>query len=129
MTDTTNYDKTIGIFMVNTDFRRFVGDIHNAETWSFPVQYRIVEETSPANVVDLEYADLLEPFKRAADELIAEGGLRHHHDMRVPLVLPARAGRALRSSRRDLKSAAGALDRAVGGGSRRHGQEPSTSQS
>lgn len=73
MTDTTNYDKTIGILMVNTNFRRFVGDIGNAQTWSFPVRYKIVEEASPANVVDLADADLLEPFTRAADELIADG--------------------------------------------------------
>jgi hypothetical protein len=59
--------------MVKTHFRRFPGDIGNAETWSFPVQYRIVEESSPDRMTELHQASLLAPFKRAARELIAAG--------------------------------------------------------
>ena len=59
--------------MVNSTFRRYLGDIGNAETWSFPVQYKIVEDAVPAAMTDLHNASLLEPFKRAADELIAAG--------------------------------------------------------
>lgn len=69
----TYYGVSVGILTVKTGFRRFIGDIGNAQTWPFPVQYRVVEEALPSNVVDLGNADLLEPFTRAADELIAGG--------------------------------------------------------
>lgn len=64
---------TLGILMLNSTFRRYLGDIGNAQTWSFPVKYRIVEEAPPARVGDFSDMSLLAPFKRAADELIAEG--------------------------------------------------------
>ena len=64
---------SVGILMVKSHFRRYLGDVGNAETWSFPVQYRIVEDAVPARMTDLHNSSLLEPFKRAADELIAAG--------------------------------------------------------
>jgi hypothetical protein len=67
------YGVTVGILMVKTHFRRFPGDIGNAETWSFPVQYRIVEESSPSQMTTLHQASLLAPFKKAAKELIEAG--------------------------------------------------------
>ncbi|MGB3388750.1 MAG: aspartate/glutamate racemase family protein [Pseudaminobacter sp.] len=69
----TFYGVSIGILMVNSTFRRYLGDIGNAETWSFPVQYKIVQDAVPTRMTDLHNASLLEPFKRAADELIAAG--------------------------------------------------------
>jgi len=69
----TYYGVTLGILMVKSTFRRYLGDIGNANTWSFPVQYRIVEDAIPARMTELHNASLLEPFKRAADELIAAG--------------------------------------------------------
>lgn len=69
----TFYGVTIGILMVNTHFRRYPGDIGNAETWPFPVQYRIVEDAVPTGMTDLHNVSLLEPFKKAAQELIAAG--------------------------------------------------------
>ncbi len=69
----TYYGVTIGILMVKTHFRRFVGDIGNAETWSFPVQYRIVEDAVPQRMTEMHKVSLLEPFKRAAQELIEAG--------------------------------------------------------
>ncbi|MDR3435383.1 aspartate/glutamate racemase family protein [Telmatospirillum sp.] len=67
------YGVTVGILMVKTYFRRFPGDIGNAETWSFPVQYRIVDESSPARMTELHKESLLAPFKAAAQDLIAAG--------------------------------------------------------
>ncbi|RDV01334.1 aspartate/glutamate racemase family protein [Undibacter mobilis] len=64
---------TLGILMLNSTFRRYLGDIGNARTWSFPVKYKIVEDANPSNVIGLRDTSLLEPFKRAADDLIAEG--------------------------------------------------------
>jgi hypothetical protein len=69
----TYYGVTIGILMVKTHFRRYPGDIGHAGTWPFPVQYRIVEEAVPARMTELHNVNLLEPFKKAAQELIAAG--------------------------------------------------------
>jgi len=66
-------DATIGILMLNSRFHRYPGDIGNARTWSFPVRYKTVADADPSNVIGLHDRRLLEPFKRAADELIAEG--------------------------------------------------------
>ena len=67
------YGVSIGILMLETYFERFYGDIGNATTWPFPVQYRIVPGAVPNRVTDLLNHDLLEPFKEAADDLIASG--------------------------------------------------------
>ena len=69
----TYYGVTIGILMVDSTFRRFVGDVGNARTWPFPVQYKIVRGATPAQMIALEQSDALERFKAAADELIADG--------------------------------------------------------
>jgi len=69
----TYYGVSVGILMVKSHFRRYLGDVGNAETWPFPVQYRIVEDAVPARMTDLHNSSLLEPFKRAADELIEAG--------------------------------------------------------
>lgn len=70
----TFYGVSIGILMVRSHFRRFRGDIGNAETWPFPVQYRIVDEATPQGMTNIHRQGLLEPFKRAAQELI-DGGV------------------------------------------------------
>ncbi|WP_244664726.1 hypothetical protein [Candidatus Symbiopectobacterium sp. 'North America'] len=64
---------TLGILMVKNHFRRYLGDIGNPGTWSFPVRYRVVEEAIPQRMGHLDQHDLLEPFKRAAQALIDEG--------------------------------------------------------
>ncbi|MBS1230121.1 MAG: hypothetical protein H6R17_3398 [Proteobacteria bacterium] len=70
----TYYGVSIGILMVNARFRRFPGDIGNAQTWPFPVQYRVVEEATPDRVTMIHQTGLLEHFKRAALELV-DGGV------------------------------------------------------
>ncbi len=69
----TYHGVTLGILMVDSTFTRFVGDIGNAQTWPFPVQYKIVRGASPSEMISLEASDVLQPFKDAADELIADG--------------------------------------------------------
>jgi hypothetical protein len=70
----TYYGVPIGILMLETRFKRFNGDIGNARTWPFPVQYKIVRGAVPNKVVDLlNNRDLLQRFADAADELIDEG--------------------------------------------------------
>jgi Asp/Glu/hydantoin racemase len=76
MSDTrkrTIHGVSIGILMVKTAFTRFPGDVGNAETWDFPVQYKIVNDAVPARMGQLHNSSLLKPFKRAAHELIEEG--------------------------------------------------------
>jgi Asp/Glu/hydantoin racemase len=68
------YGVPIGILMLDTRFQRFNGDIGNAQTWPFPVQYKVVRGAVPNKVVDtLNNRDLFRRFADAADELIAEG--------------------------------------------------------
>ncbi len=69
----TYYGVSVGILMVKSHFRRYMGDVGNAQTFAFPVQYRIVEDAVPARMTDLHNSSLLEPFKQAADELIEAG--------------------------------------------------------
>jgi hypothetical protein len=64
---------SIGILMLDTAFERFNGDIGNARTWSFPVQYRIVTGATPNQVTRPEGPGMLDAFKAAADELIGGG--------------------------------------------------------
>jgi hypothetical protein len=70
----TYYGVPIGILMLDSTFERFNGDIGNARTWPFPVQYKIVPGAVPNKVVDtLNNRDLFGRFAEAADALIAEG--------------------------------------------------------
>jgi hypothetical protein len=70
----TYYGVPIGILMLDSVFERFNGDIGNARTWPFPVQYKIVHGAVPNKVVDtLNNRDLFGRFAEAADALIAEG--------------------------------------------------------
>ena len=69
----TIHGVSVGILMVKTKFRRFVGDVGNGMTWDFPVQYKVVEDAVPSRMVDLHNSSLLEPFKRAAAELAEQG--------------------------------------------------------
>ena len=46
----TYYGVPIGILMLDSKFERFNGDIGNAQTWPFPVQYKIVRGAVPNTV-------------------------------------------------------------------------------
>jgi hypothetical protein len=69
----TYHGVSIGILLLDTRFRRFIGDVGNARTWPFPVQYRIVRDATPNRVTRPEGPQMLEAFKAAADELIDAG--------------------------------------------------------
>lgn len=69
----TYYGVSLGILMLETYFERFNGDIGNARTWPFPVQYKIVKGASPNRITSLRTTDFLQPFLDAADELVAAG--------------------------------------------------------
>ena len=69
----TVYGATVGILMLETRFPRIVGDMGNAQTWPFPVQYRVVRGATPDLVVRNDASKLTAPFIEAARELVASG--------------------------------------------------------
>ena len=69
----TVYGAALGILMLDTRFPRIHGDIGNAETWPFPVIYKIVEGATSDKVVRKGAAGLKEDFARAAKEIVAMG--------------------------------------------------------
>ncbi len=64
---------TLGILVLDTGFPRIVGDVGNAQTWSFPVKMRRVEGATPTRVTGPDVEDLLESFSRGAEALADEG--------------------------------------------------------
>lgn len=67
------YGARLGILMLDARFPRIPGDMGNAETWPFPVLYKVVRGASPERVVRERADGLLEPFISAAKELVALG--------------------------------------------------------
>lgn len=67
------YGAPLGILMLEARFPRIPGDMGNAGTWPFPVLYRVVKGASPERVVLEQAAGLLEAFKDAAADLVAQG--------------------------------------------------------
>jgi hypothetical protein len=63
----------IGIIVLDTGFERLPGDVANAETWNFPVQFRVVRGVRPADVIDGDPAKVLPVFFEAIDHLVATG--------------------------------------------------------
>jgi len=70
----TVYGQALGILMLDTRFPRPPGDVGNATTWPFPVQYQIVKGADPSRIMGREPdPTLLEPFVEAARALEAHG--------------------------------------------------------
>ena len=59
--------------MLDTAFPRIHGDIGNAETWPFPVIYKIVDGATSDKVVRKGAAGLKDDFAKAAKEVVAMG--------------------------------------------------------
>jgi hypothetical protein len=67
------YGARVGILMLETRFPRIPGDMGNAETWPFPVLYKVVPGASPRRVVCDKATGLLDAFLDAAAELVRLG--------------------------------------------------------
>jgi hypothetical protein len=67
------YGASVGILMLEARFPRIPGDMGNALTWPFPVQYKVVRTASPDRVVRQGASGLLDVFIAAAKELAADG--------------------------------------------------------
>ena len=69
----TLYGARVGILMLETRFPRIPGDMGNAETWPFPVLYKVVPGASPRRVVCQKAEGLLDEFLAAAAGLVRLG--------------------------------------------------------
>ena len=69
----TVYGACLGILMLEAKFPRIPGDVGNAETWPFPVQYRVVPGATPKRVVLERAEDLLTSFINSAKDLVNSG--------------------------------------------------------
>jgi hypothetical protein len=70
----TVYGQALGILMLDTRFPRPPGDVGNANTWPFPVQYHIVKGAATHRIMGREPdPTLLELFIAGARELEALG--------------------------------------------------------
>jgi len=69
----TVYGASVGILMLETQFPRVIGDMGNAQTWPFPVQYRVVRGASPELVVRNDATSVVDLFIAAAKDLVANG--------------------------------------------------------
>ena len=67
------YGASVGILMLEARFPRIVGDIGNAMTWPFPVQYRVVRGATPDHVVRHRAEGMTDAFIEAARDLVATG--------------------------------------------------------
>ena len=67
------HGSTVGIIVLDTGFERLPGDIANATTWRFPVQYEVVTGVRPQDVIEGNPEKALPAFYRAIDRLTALG--------------------------------------------------------
>ncbi len=67
------YGASVGILMLDARFPRIHGDMGNAQTWPFPVHYRIVRDASPDLVVRRGAEGMLGAFIKAAQEMVHDG--------------------------------------------------------
>ncbi len=83
----TVYGATLGILMLETRFPRIPGDIGNALTWPFPVQYGVVRGATPDKAVRGDPDALTAPFIEAGLALVAQGcdGIATNCGFLVPL--------------------------------------------
>src|SRR5262249_61775119 len=72
----TLYGARVGILMLETRFPRIPGDMGNAETWPFPVLYKVVPGASPRRGVCEEGEGVLGGFVGAPRELARAGAGR-----------------------------------------------------
>ena len=67
------YGASVGILLLESRFPRIPGDGGNAETWPFPMLYRVVGGATPDKVVRDREGGIVEDFAAAARELVAIG--------------------------------------------------------
>ena len=63
----------LGVLMLDTRFRRFVGDIGNPESYREPVLFEVVRGATVDKVVPAKAPPLIDDFVAAGERLIARG--------------------------------------------------------
>jgi hypothetical protein len=63
----------LGVLMLDTRFRRFVGDIGNPESYREPTLFEVVRGATVDKVVPAKSPPLIEDFVKAGERLIARG--------------------------------------------------------
>jgi len=58
----TVYGASVGILMLETRFPRILGDVGNALTWPFPVQYKVVPKAAAKQAVGGDVKALIPDF-------------------------------------------------------------------
>lgn len=69
----TVYGASVGILMLETRFPRIFGDMGNANTWPFPVQYKVVRGATPDKIVRNDPREMVDEFIAAGRELVDMG--------------------------------------------------------
>jgi len=67
------YGAPLGILMLEARFPRIPGDMGNAQTWPFPVLYKVIKGASPRRVVLERASGLFPAFLEGARELVDLG--------------------------------------------------------
>ena len=70
-----SYGASIGILLLKTRTRFILGDVGNACTFDFPVQYKVVEESSIERLIFNADSTLADPIVKAAIALGTSGGI------------------------------------------------------
>ena len=63
----------LGVLMLDTRFRRFVGDIGNPESYKDPVLFEVVRGATVDKIVPAKAPPLIDDFVKAGERLIARG--------------------------------------------------------
>ena len=63
----------LGILMLDTRFPRIPGDVGNADTWDFPVDYAVVPGATPQAIVCEDQAPFVDAFVEQGTRLVARG--------------------------------------------------------
>jgi Asp/Glu/hydantoin racemase len=69
----TENNAILGILMLDSQFPRILGDVGNADSWSFPVRYGVVKGATPDAIVCSDIEPFVEAFIEKGRELVAQG--------------------------------------------------------
>jgi hypothetical protein len=68
------YGVPVGILLLESQFPRIPGDVGNADTWPFPVQFRVIPDATPMKVVrHLTRENMLDPIMAVVKDLERSG--------------------------------------------------------
>lgn len=69
----SNTGAKLGILMLDTQFPRILGDVGNADTWPFAVEYAVVPGATPQAIVCDDIEPFVQAFIDAGNRLVAMG--------------------------------------------------------